>query len=161
MSSQPQRLLLIEDNQGDVDLVRLKLLESNAEFEVYCADRLSAGLAALTKETPVAVLLDLYLPDSRGVDTLHAVIDRTAGVPVVVITGTDDDELALHAVSSGAQDYLVKGTFDGKRLGHSLRFAIERQTLMSSFAADKKQQPRRSATREPHAYEDTSALVPD
>lgn len=160
MSNQPRRLLLIEDNQGDVDLVRFKLLEGNAEFEVYCADRLSAGLTALTEEPPAVVLLDLHLPDSRGVATLHAVIERTAGVPVVVITGSDDDELAVHAVSRGAQDYLVKGTFDGKRLGHSLRFAIERQTRMSSLSADKNQQPRRSDPR-PHVYEDTIAPVPD
>jgi sigma-B regulation protein RsbU (phosphoserine phosphatase) len=138
-----RRLLLIEDNPGDVDLVRLKLVESNSErdvsFEVSAADRLCTGLAALTKERPAVVLLDLYLPDSRGAETFRTLLNQAAGVPVVVLTGRDDEDLAVTAVQQGAQDYLVKGGFDSKRLGRTLRCAIERQALVTALGITKKE----------------------
>ena len=71
MSNQPRHVLLIEDNQGDAELVRLRLVESNSDLEVSCADRLSTGLAALGVATPEVVLLDLNLPDSYGADTFR------------------------------------------------------------------------------------------
>src|SRR3984885_16270646 len=133
VNAQSKRVLLIEDNPGDVDLVRLRLLESNSErevpFEMFWADRLSTGLTALTKELPAVVLLDLYLPDSRGAETFHNVLSRSVGVPVVVLSAQDDEELVLNALQHGVQDYLVKGAFDSKHLGHTLRCAIERQAL--------------------------------
>jgi DNA-binding response OmpR family regulator len=140
VNTEPARVLFIEDNEGDVDLVRLRLMEDNARFEVCCADRLSAGLQALTRETPAIVLLDLHLPDSRGADTFHAVLDRAAGVPVVVLSAEDNEELAVEAVRYGAQDYLVKGTFDGTRLGRTLRCAIERKALMAALDINRKEQ---------------------
>jgi DNA-binding NarL/FixJ family response regulator len=144
VNNQPRRVLLIEDNPGDVDLLRLRLVESRSEqgvcYEVSCADRLSTGLAALAKERPAVVLLDLYLPDSTGADTFYSVLDQAPGVPVVVLTGRDDEELIVNAVQHGVQDYLVKGTFDSRQLGHALRCAIERQALMTALGITRSEQ---------------------
>ena len=143
MTAHSKRVLLIEDNPGDVDLVRLRLLERNSErevpFEIVSADRLSTGLNALTKELPAVVLLDLYLPDSRGAETFHNVLSRAVGVPVVVLSAQDDEELVVKALQHGVQDYLVKGAFDSKQLGHTLRCAIERQALLTALGTHWKQ----------------------
>ena len=74
------------------------------------------------------MLLDLNLPDSHGAETFRNVLERAPGVPVVVLSGQDDEELALKAVHQGVQDYLVKGAFDGKQLARAMRYAIERQS---------------------------------
>jgi DNA-binding NarL/FixJ family response regulator len=132
VSNQPTHVLLIEDSQGDTDSVRLRL-ESNSDLEVSCADRLSTGLAALAVKTPAVVLLDLNLPDSHGAETIRNVLNHAPGVPVVVLSGMEDEELALEALHQGVQDYLVKGAFDGKQLERSLRYAIARQALLPAF----------------------------
>jgi DNA-binding NarL/FixJ family response regulator len=94
----------------------------------------------LAKEKPAVVLLDLYLPDSTGADTFHNLLDQAPGVPVVVLTGRDDEELIVNAVQHGVQDYLVKGAFDSKQLGHTLRCAIERQALVTALGISKREQ---------------------
>jgi len=126
VTTKPKRLLLIEDNEADLTLVRLHL-EKSATFDLSRADRLSTGLMALHKETPDVVLLDLYLPDSRGAETFRAVLDLATGVPVVIYTGCEDEKLALEAAQQGIEDYLVKHSFDGPRLAHVLSCAIERK----------------------------------
>jgi len=133
VSNQPTHVLLIEDSQRDADLVRLRLVESNSDVEVSCADRLSTGLAALAAKPPAVVLLDLNLPDSHGAQTFRNVLSQAPGVPVVVLSGMEDEELALEALHQGVQDYLVKGAFDGKQLARSLRYAIARQALLPAF----------------------------
>ena len=140
VSNQPTHVLLIEDNQGDADLVRLRLVESNSDLEVSCADRLSTGLAALAVKPPAVVLLDLNLPDSHGADTFREVLHRAPSVPVVVLSGRDDEELAITAIHQGAQDYLVKGQFDGRQLGRAMRYAVERQGLLTALDMSRKQQ---------------------
>src|ERR1700682_5330135 len=122
VSNQATHVLLIEDNQEDADLVRLRLMEKNYEIEVSYADRLSTGLAALAVKPPTVVLLDLNLPDSHGAETFREVINRAPSVPVVVLSGADDEELAIKAIHQGAQDYLVKGQFDGPQLGRTIRY---------------------------------------
>jgi phosphoserine phosphatase RsbU/P len=140
VSNQPTHVLLIEDNQGDADLVRLRLVESNCDLEVSCADRLSTGLAALAVAPPIVVLLDLNLPDSYGEDTFREVLNRAPSVPVVVLSGRDDEQLAIKAIHQGAQDYLVKGQFDGRQLGRTIRYAVERQTLQRALDLSKNEQ---------------------
>lgn len=140
MNNQSTHVLLIEDNQGDADLVRLRLVESNSDLEVSYADRLSTGLAALVVKPPAVVLLDLNLPDSRGADTFREVLNRAPGVPVVVLSGRDDEELAITAIHQGAQDYLVKGQFDGRQLGRTVRYAVERQALLTALDMSRRQQ---------------------
>lgn len=126
VNSQPKRVLLIEDSKGESDLVRLCLLEGSPDLEVSCADRLSVGLAALAMNPPAVVLLDLNLPDSNGAQTFCTVLNKAPSIPVVVLSGMDDEELAVQAVQQGVQDFLVKGTFDGRQLARALRYAIER-----------------------------------
>ena len=96
-------------------------------------DRLSTGLAALAIKPPAVVLLDLNLPDSHGAETFRNVLNHAPGVPVVVLSGMEDEDLALQAIHQGVQDYLVKGAFDGKQLARSLRYAIERQALLPAL----------------------------
>src|ERR1700730_12768860 len=140
VSNQPTHVLLIEDNQGDADLVRLRLVESNSDLVVTCADRLSSGLVALGVEPPAVVLLDFNLPARHGAETFREVLKRAPSVPVVVLSGGDDEELAIKAIHQGAQDYLVKGQFDGRQLGSSMRHAVERQGLLTALDMSRKQQ---------------------
>lgn len=140
MSNQPTQVLLIEDNPGDADLIRLRLVESQRDLDVRCADRLSTGLEYMTQEPPALVLLDLNLPDSRGAETFRRVLSKAPGVPVVVLSGQDDEELAVKAVHQGVQDYLVKGAFDSRQLQRAMRYAIERQALLTSLDISRQQQ---------------------
>lgn len=140
MNGSTTKVLLIEDNPGDADLVRLRLVEANSDVQVKVADRLSSGLKFLTETQPALVLLDLNLPDSRGAETFRKILAQAAGIPVVILSGQDDEELASKALHQGAQDYLVKGGFDAKDLARSMRYAIERQSMLLSLDMARKQQ---------------------
>ena len=129
------RILLIEDNPGDARLIRESLAEAAGNpFDVTRADRLDDGLQHLAPGAVDVVLLDLSLPDSRGLDTVGKVIERAPWVPIVVLTGLDDKDLAVEAVRRGAQDYLVKGQADGELLARAARYAIERKEIESKLA---------------------------
>ncbi len=128
------RILLVEDNPDDADLLLLMLrAASNVQFEITQAETLGECLDALSG--PIAakkfdlVLLDLSLPDSIGVDTLRQVLARCHGIPVVLLTGLDDEALGIEALYAGAQDYLVKGQVDNATLMRAIRYAIERQRI--------------------------------
>src|SRR5712671_3884859 len=140
MDQHTTNVLLIEDNPGDADLVRLRLVEGTSPVNVNCVNRLSDGLASLTRETPSVVLLDLNLPDSRGADTFRRVIDHAPNVPIVVLSGQDDEVLAMKAVHQGVQDYLVKGNITSKHLERAIRYAVERQGLLRALDIGQKQQ---------------------
>jgi signal transduction histidine kinase len=86
------------------------------------------------------VLLDLTLPDSRGSDTFRRLHDQAPSIPVVILTGVDDEEIAVSTVQQGAQDYLLKGHVDGKQLARSIRYAVERQALLTSLETSRQQQ---------------------
>ncbi len=133
-------VLLIEDNPGDADLIRLRLVEAHADLAVSCVTRLSTGLASMIVSPPAMVLLDLNLPDSVGAETYRTVLRETPGVPIVVLSGLDDEEVAVSAVQQGVQDYLVKGSFDSKQLARAMRYAIERQGLLTSLDMSRRQQ---------------------
>lgn len=128
MENKPLTVLLIEDEPADAKLIQMLLSDSvNVRFRFEHADRLAAGIAKLSSGPAIdVVLLDLSLPDGKGFDTLSAVQKAAATVPVVVLTGTDDEELGVEAMRRGAQDYLVKGAVEGGLLTRSLRYAIER-----------------------------------
>jgi DNA-binding response OmpR family regulator len=120
--------LLIEDNPGDARLIREMLAEARGvSFDLEQADRLSAGLERLAEGDFDVVLLDLGLPESQGLDTCARVQAQVSEVPIVVLTGLDDEELAVRAVEAGAQDYLVKGQVDPNPLARALRYAVERK----------------------------------
>lgn len=139
MDHQTTNVLLIEDNPGDADLVRLRLVEGQSPVKVNCVSRLSDGLASLTAETPSVVLLDLNLPDSRGADTFRRIMEHSPDVPVVVLSGQDDEALAMKAVHLGVQDYLVKGNISSKHLERAIRYAVERQALIRALEISQKQ----------------------
>src|SRR5271168_150777 len=133
MEHELAHILLIEDNPGDADLVRLRLVESDSEVLVNCVPRLSDALACLDAETPALVLLDLNLPDSHGAETFRRILQKAPNVPVVILSGQDDEALAIKAVHSGVQDYLIKGEITSKHLERTLRYAIERQGLLRTL----------------------------
>jgi len=121
-------VLLIEDNPGDERLIREMIGEDpHATFSVHCADRLAKGLEHLTAGETALVILDLSLPDSFGLDTFTKVYAHSPAVPIIVLTGNDDDSLALSAVKGGAQDYLVKSRLDRELLLRSMHYSIERK----------------------------------
>lgn len=127
MGEVPIRVLLMEDN-----LIQRRLIEgllaklADGMFALDCAEHLTAGMERLAIGGIDVVLLDLMLPDSEGLQTFLRVRRAANGVPIVVLTGIDDQVLALTALQEGAEDFLLKGQVDGEILGRSLRFAIER-----------------------------------
>jgi signal transduction histidine kinase len=122
------RVLLVEDDPEDVLLLRETLSDvPSVQFDVTHVGTLGEALPRLGEPGFEVVLLDLSLPDSQGFETFGTVKASGSEVPVVVLTGLDDETLALRAVQAGAQDYLVKGRADGELLCRSIRYAIERQ----------------------------------
>ncbi len=140
MSDQSTHVLLIEDNPGDADLVRLRLVEGKSAVNVSYAGKLSDGLASLAKHVPSVVLLDLNLPDSHGAETFRRVLEKAPNVAVVILSGQDDEALAMKALHQGVQDYLVKGSITSSALDRAMRYAIERQALLRSLEMSRNQQ---------------------
>ena len=121
------RVLLVEDNPGDARLFTELVRDTGAgQWKMVHVDRLSAALDRLGREPFDVMLLDLSLPDADGLDTLIRAHAEAPKIPIVVLTGHDDEALAVRAVRAGAQDYLVKGRMDGDLLVRSIRYASER-----------------------------------
>lgn len=133
------RILLIEDNPGDVLLIRELLAEEpEAGFKVVAdTGTLERGLALVASLEVDLVLLDLNLPDSRGIETFTAAHRAAPGTPIIVLTGQDESELALHAVHLGAEEYLMKGGFDSRLLVRTLRYALERSHYQKALARER------------------------
>jgi len=136
----PKQVLLIEDNPGDADLIRLRLIESRTQLDINCVNRLSEGLASIESMPPSVVLLDLNLPDSQGSETFRKVLEKAPGVPVVILSGKEDEALAMKAIHQGVQDYLIKADLTSRTLERSLRYAVERQAVLRSLEMSRKQQ---------------------
>lgn len=151
-------VLLVEDNPGDAMFVQSALQRLDPELPVTHVVRVRDAIEKLAKHPFGLVLLDLHLPDSRGVETFERILASAKGVPVVVLTDADDKELALQAISSGVQDYLVKGTIDGSTLRRSIRYATERNRLevelqeanrkLADLMSERAREPDRSVTQE-------------
>ena len=127
----PSRLiLLVEDNPADARLLQVYLDEiENNDYQLHHATRLADARELLPQHHYAIILLDLSLPDSRGLETIETMISAAGNVPIVVMTGLDDEQLAASALQMGAQDYLLKGGYDEISLNRSLMFAIERNSL--------------------------------
>ncbi len=122
------RVLLIEDNPGDARLVEILLSEvGTTSFEITHAERLSEALEHLSRSEYDVILLDLSLPDSSGVETVDQMRAAVHHMPVVVLSGQDDEDTALRAIQGGAEDYLLKGHGDGGLIARSIRYSIERK----------------------------------
>lgn len=121
-------ILQVEDNPGDARLIREALLESGfVHHQLYQVGTLAAALAIIDDRAVDVVLLDLGLPDSHGLESVHQICAAAPDLPVVVLTGLDDTTKALESVQSGVQDYLVKGFFDPELLARTIKYAIERK----------------------------------
>lgn len=122
-------VLLVEDEPGDARLVRELLREAEPRYALDTVGSLAEALERFDRQRYAAVLLDLGLPDSQGLQTLRAVTQAAGPMPLVVMSGRDDEDLAIRAIQLGAQDYVVKGRGDGSQLSRSLRYAIERKLV--------------------------------
>jgi diguanylate cyclase (GGDEF)-like protein/PAS domain S-box-containing protein len=122
-------ILLVEDNSADADyLTELLQQEEEPSFSIQPVPRLADALAVLSESSFDAVLLDLGLPDSQGLDTLTAIRRRSAA-PIIVLTGLADEEFALRAIKSGADDYLIKGQINPVLVVRTIRYTIERRHI--------------------------------
>ena len=130
----PLKLLVVEDNPHDVELIRAKLdaVRGSGAFEIESVDRLSSAIRRL--KSADVILLDLGLPDTGGLDAVMRLASEAPEMPFVVLTGRDDAELGLRAVREGAQDFLLKDKVDGALLDRSLRYAIERKRAEQALA---------------------------
>ncbi len=125
----PHVLLIEDDHDYAYILRRMLAARGDDALPFEHVDRLAAGIARIDEGGVDAVLLDLDLPDSFGIDTFLKIHERAPEVPVVVLSGLDDATIAVNAVRQGAQDYLVKGDFEGQLLVRAIRYAIERNHL--------------------------------
>ncbi|WP_051340546.1 response regulator [Azospirillum halopraeferens] len=132
------RVMLVEDEPGDARLVEYVLRQARSgAFLVEHTDHLGAAIAHLSMERADVVLLDLSLPDSHGVATVKRMKAAFPSLPVIVLTGLDDTDVAVAAVEAGAQDFLVKGQADGPLMQRAIRYAISRQRLEDDLRAAK------------------------
>jgi PAS domain S-box-containing protein len=130
MEEKALRVLLVEDNAGDVRLLReMFSKERQGSFELTHALRMSEAEIHLAKGEVDIVLLDMGLPDGHGLDTVRRSLATAPSVPVIVLTGLEDETLAAGAMKEGAQDYLIKGQIENRALPRALRHAIERHQL--------------------------------
>jgi PAS domain S-box-containing protein len=128
MADNKIKILLVEDNPGDVRLIEEMIKEAGAsQFNLSVEGSLDGALGCLRKESFEGVMLDLNLPDSQGLATLKSIQGNFSRVAVIVITGLDDEAIAIESQRIGAEDFLIKGKFDSFLLVRSLRYAIERK----------------------------------
>jgi diguanylate cyclase (GGDEF)-like protein/PAS domain S-box-containing protein len=127
------RVLLVEDEEGDAALVRAALRGGAQRFDLRRATSLREATEQLAQEPVDVVLLDLGLPDSLGMEAVQEALAQARGAAIVVLTGLDDDATAERVLESGAQDYLVKGRVDSWSLPRAIRYAIERQHILTDL----------------------------
>ncbi|MEK6768503.1 MAG: response regulator, partial [Gemmatimonadota bacterium] len=143
MVGRPIRVLHVEDSPGDARLLREALKGGRLAFEIECADTMVGGLERLAAGGWDVVLLDLALPDSSGLESVSRVRAASADVPIVVLTGLEDEALGLAAVQGGADDYLVKGEVKpalGSMIQRSVRHSLERRRLRVQLETRERQQ---------------------
>ena len=146
------KVLLVEDSPSDALIVESELTRGDgAKFCVVHLEQLNAALDRLRAQHFDVVLLDLNLPDSQGFETFLRLYGEASEVPIVVLSGQNDEELALKAVQAGAQDFLVKGQIGEEVLQRSIRYAIERQRADRKLA-ESKERYRLLIERSPDAY---------
>jgi len=132
VSGKALHVLLVEDNAGDARLLREMFSRENAgSFQLTHLLRMSDAEAELAKGGVDIVLLDMGLPDAHGIETVRRACTVAPGVPMIVLTGLEDEALAAEAMKEGAQDYLIKGQIENRALPRALRHAIERHRMQA------------------------------
>jgi diguanylate cyclase (GGDEF)-like protein/PAS domain S-box-containing protein len=133
-----RRILLIEDNPGDVRLLcEMFKDEGPNDIQLAHVDCVSAAERHLSEHSPQIILLDLGLPDAQGLDAIRRVLAAAPRIPLVVLTGLDDESMAARALQEGAQDYLIKGQIEPRGLLRALRYAIERKVTEEALFVEK------------------------
>jgi DNA-binding response OmpR family regulator len=134
MNNKPIKVLLIEDNIGDYQLI-LRMLDKSetTKFELTHVSRLNAGLKLLQNDIFDVILLDLGLPDCQGLESFQVTLKKHPSIPIIILTGLANEETGINAIKYGAQDYLVKGEFNGKLLVRAIQYAIERKKVEGLF----------------------------
>src|SRR5580698_4720770 len=132
MKEKALHVLLVEDNAGDARLLReMFSTEKPGSFELTHLLRMGEAIIHLAKGDVDVVLLDLGLPDTHGLETVRQAHAVAPSVPLIVLTGLDDEALAGEAMKEGAQDYLIKGQIENRALPRALRYAIERHRMQT------------------------------
>jgi len=123
------RILLVEDNPGDVIIIKEMLKDIyDGNFELEHFQRVDEGVEHINENFDI-MLLDLNLPDSQGIETFNTMNKHAPELPIIILTGLVDEELAINIVSEGAQDYLVKGQIGMQLLSRSIKYSIERKNI--------------------------------
>lgn len=135
----PLKILLIEDNPGDVVIVQAYLKQTGTDFSLTQTSLLSDAVKLIASQDFNVVLLDLGLPDSIGIETLKKIQASEITAPIIVMTGLDDEEMALLSVKEGAQDYLVKNTLSPGNILKAIRYSIERKNIQEIIKKHSKQ----------------------
>lgn len=132
-------VLIIEDNPGDARLIK-EMLKEAIYYNINLIEHvtLSEGLEELVKNEIKVILLDLNLPDCSGLNTISVIHEKVKNIPIIILTGRDDENLAIQSLKLGMQDYLVKGKIDPTLLERSILYAIQRQKAMQELELSKK-----------------------
>lgn len=142
MSAAPQatiRVLLVEDNLADARLIRELLNESGTAWEVTPVERLCDGITHVNRSGADVILLDLSLPDTQGLETVRRMRAAAPRTALAVLSGQNDEAVALQALREGVEDYLIKGQFDAPLLVRAVRYAIERRHTSNALAESEEQ----------------------
>jgi diguanylate cyclase (GGDEF)-like protein len=124
-------ILLIEDDEADVVCFQRSLSTCTGRYLTHVCDRIEQALSWLDNNHCEVILLDMSLPDCFGLSGIRQIHQRFADLPIVILTGLDDDQTALDALEHGAQDYLVKGNTNSRELQRTLRHAVQRQQILN------------------------------
>lgn len=128
------KILLIEDNLGDIRLLQEMFNEANHhQFEIHIENKVMDARRYLKVENPDVILLDLSLPDAEGYTTFEQIYGCAEHIPIIVLTGLDNNALALKTLSSGAQDYLMKGKINVDLVTRAIRYSIQRKNLIDKL----------------------------
>ena len=127
-------MLLIEDNPGDARLIREMLQEqSSQKIDLMHVECMRDAEKHLAENSTDVILLDLGLPDAQGLEAVRRTHAAARGVPLVVLSGLDDESMAMQAMQEGAQDYLIKGQIEPRELVRALRYAVERKSIQEAL----------------------------
>ncbi len=135
MNTGPITVLIIEDNPADAKLISELLRGTDSSYRIETAPTITEGLDKIKSVKPGVILLDLTLPDSKGINSLDIILPVAGDIPVIVLTGINSETLSLEAVQKGAQDYLVKGQANGHLLHKSISYSMERKTIERKLKA--------------------------
>jgi CheY-like chemotaxis protein len=137
MEGKTVKILLVEDNPGDARLVMESLKDTDVcRFELTHVEKFSEAVDTLKKEEYQLILLDLTLPDSNGVETFEKMHREFPKIPIVVLTGYEDETVAFDALQEGIEIYLIKGKVDGELLTQALDYAIKKNQVLSDLEQD-------------------------